>query len=418
MDLMPENLRLPDLRLPRAAYIHIPFCRRRCYYCDFPISVLGDRVRGEASLAITAYLQALNQEIILTATAFPSTLPLSTIYFGGGTPSLLDPSQIAQILETLRHYWGWEPTIEISLEVDPGTFTLAQLQGYRAAGVTRLSLGVQSFAPDLLVAMGRTHTAAEITQAAADIWAAGFENWSLDLISGLPNQTLPQWQQSLQAAIALAPTHLSCYDLVVEPGTVYGKRYRPGDTPLPSDELAAQMYRLGQVTLTAAGYRHYEISNFGQSGYLCRHNQVYWHNHPYYGFGMGATSYLDRQRFSRPRTRADYYAWLQAWAQDPANLQQQAGTVVGPTCEPTTVPEGWLETLMLGLRLAKGVSWLQLAHFPAAWLDHLRACLQPHQQAGWVIVDDQGVRLTDPEGFLYSNQVLVTIWEAFEQVPS
>lgn len=397
---------------PTTAYIHIPFCRRRCYYCDFPISVLGDRARGETAPAIQHYLEWLLREITITAgwakqLADQQPLPpLQTIYFGGGTPSLLDPSQIQHILQALQQAYGWDDAIEISLEVDPGTFSLDQLQGYRAAGVTRLSLGVQAFEPELLAAMGRTHQVRDIEQAAVDIEVAGLKNWSLDLISGLPKQTLAQWQQSLRSAIDLGPTHLSCYDLVVEPGTVYGKRYQPGEAPLPSDDLAAAMYREAQTQLTQAGYQHYEISNCSQPGYGCRHNQVYWHNHPYYGFGMGATSYVHRQRFSRPRTRQEYYDWV-------ATLPE----TITPLCQPSTLIDTWLETLMLGLRLASGVSWQSLATtFPAGWLERLQVCLHPHQQKGWVVVDAQGIRLTDPEGFLYSNQVLVTIWETFDNI--
>jgi putative oxygen-independent coproporphyrinogen III oxidase len=396
---------------PVAAYVHIPFCRRRCYYCDFPISVLGDRARGETAPAIRQYLQALLQEIAITATwatlkanaqgQTPS--PLQTIYFGGGTPSLLDPSQVGQIVSALRQSWGGQPDLEISLEVDPGTFGLEQLQGYREAGVTRLSLGAQSFEPNLLAAMGRTHRVEDIAQAARDIRAAGFANWSLDLISGLPNQTLPQWQHSLQAALELKPSHLSCYDLVVEPGTVFGKRYQPGDAPLPTDQSAANMYRYAQSQLTAAGYQHYEISNYGWPHFHCHHNQVYWLNQPYYGFGMGATSYVNQQRFSRPRTRQAYYDWL-------ATLPEQIDTL----CQPSTLIDSWLETLMLGLRLAVGVNFSTLAPFPPDWLQRLLACLKPHIQAGWVRIDQTHLRLADPEGFLFSNQVLVDIWSEFE----
>jgi putative oxygen-independent coproporphyrinogen III oxidase len=398
---------------PVAAYIHIPFCRRRCYYCDFPISVLGDRARGEAAPAIGHYLTALIQEITITAAwaaqsasiAGQPLAPLETIYFGGGTPSLLDPTQVHQILECLRQGWGWQRDIEISLEVDPGTFNLDQLQGYRQAGVTRLSLGVQSFEPELLAAMGRTHRVPDIIQAAVDIQAAGFDNWSLDLISGLPNQTFGQWQYSVQAAIDLSPSHLSCYDLVIEPGTVFGKRYQPGERPLPTDDLAAQMYRYAQAQLSAVGYQHYEISNYSYPGYHCRHNQVYWRNQLYYGFGMGATSYVNHQRFSRPRTRQAYYDWL---ATLPANLEH--------LCEPSTRLDIWLESLMLGLRLGAGVDFATLSLFPDHWRQRLWACLKPHLQKGWVIIDaaESRLQLSDPEGFLFSNQVLVDIWSEFE----
>jgi oxygen-independent coproporphyrinogen-3 oxidase len=366
---------------------------------------MGDKARGEAAPAITHYVEVLCQEMQLQGATTQKHQPLQTIFFGGGTPSLLDPSQIAKVLQQLHQIWGWTEEIEISLEVDPGTFSLEQLMGYREAGVNRLSLGVQSFVPDLLAAMGRTHQVEDIAIAVANLKAAGFNNWSLDLISGLPGQIREQWQTSLQAAIDLQSTHVSCYDLVLEPGTVFGKRYQPGDAPLPSDDLAAEMYRIASSTLSAAGYQHYEISNYARPGYQCRHNQAYWHNQPYYGFGMGATSYVQYQRYSRPRTREDYYAWVEAWAQ---------GQV--PQCEPTSPLDQWLETLMLGLRLRAGVSWQQLEQsFPAAWLAQLQTCLQPYQASGWVVTNQERLYLSDPEGFLYSNQVLGKIWEEFDK---
>lgn len=273
--------------------------------------MIGDQAQGETSPAIAHYLEVLCQEIRVTPAA---GIPLKTVFFGGGTPSLLAPAQVEQVLTTLDHRFGLESEAEISMEIDPGTFTLEQLQGYLQVGVNRLSLGVQAFQPELLAICGRSHGLKEIEIAIALIQQAGCNHFSLDLISGLPQQTLEQWHASLEAAIALAPKHLSCYDLVVEPGTVFGKRYQPGCQPLPTDELTAQMYRLARQTLTSAGYEHYEISNYARPGYQCRHNRVYWENRPYYGFGMGATSYVQRQRYSRPRQRQTYYQWVESLA--------------------------------------------------------------------------------------------------------
>lgn len=390
--------------MPTSAYIHVPFCRRRCYYCDFPISVIGDQARGETAPAIARYVNTLCQEIQL---AVPATKPLTTIFLGGGTPSLLSPAQVQQIVQTLEQQLGLAAAAEISLEVDPGTFSDAQLEGYRSAGVNRLSLGIQAFQAELLAAAGRSHTVPQIYEAVEMIRQAGFSNFSLDLISGLPGQTLAQWQHSLEAAIYLQPSHLSAYDLVVEPGTVFGKRYQPGERPLPSDQATAQMYRRAVETLGQAGYEHYEISNYAQPGSQCRHNQVYWHNQPYYGFGMGATSYLQGQRFSRPRTRREYYEWV------------DAGAAI--SVAPVTLRDEWLETLMLGLRLADGLSLANLkACFGSVWVERLLHCLEDFSDArtpnrGWVRISPDNIALQDPEGFLFSNQVLRSIWQAFEE---
>ncbi|MBW4551359.1 MAG: radical SAM family heme chaperone HemW [Aphanocapsa sp. GSE-SYN-MK-11-07L] len=384
--------------MPTSVYLHIPFCRRRCYYCDFPVSVVGDRARGETNPAIADYVNILCQEIKL-ASSFGA--PLQTVFLGGGTPSLLAANQVEQLLQALDQQLGLATNAEISLEVDPGTFTLTQLQAYRAAGVNRLSLGAQAFQDQLLADCGRSHTVSQIEQAVEIIQQAGFSNFSLDLISGLPGQSLEQWQASLDQAIALMPTHLSAYDLVLEPGTVFGKRYQPEDIRLPTDHTSAQMYRLAGSTLAAAGYQHYEISNYAQAGWQCRHNRVYWLNQPYYGFGMGATSYITGQRFSRPRTRREYYEWIKTGA-----------AIAIPA---VTLLDEWLETLMLGLRLSEGLALADLqAKFSSAWVTRLQPLLAAASDRGWLKISADRIYLTDPEGFLFSNQVLRSLWQAFD----
>ena len=295
--------------IPTAAYIHLPFCRRRCYYCDFPISVVGDKPNGMASIAmIEEYIQALIADIRQTPA---SGQPLNTVFFGGGTPSLLSPAQLGRIIQAIAIHLRIASDAEISMEIDPGTFDRDRLQGYLDVGLSRFSLGVQSFDEELLKVCGRSHTFEDVMRSIEIIQQLNVDNFSLDLISGLPHQTLEHCQTSLERAIAISPKHLSCYDLVLEPVTAFGKQYQPGETPLPNDDDTAQMYRLTQQTLTQAGYQHYEISNYAQSGYQCRHNRVYWENKPYYGLGMGAASYVAGKRFSRPRTRREYYAWLE-----------------------------------------------------------------------------------------------------------
>ncbi len=380
--------------LPQAAYIHIPFCRRRCYYCDFAISVVGDKLRGESSQTIAEYLQFLCQEIQQSTNLGK---PLETIFFGGGTPSLLDGSQLEVILKTLEQKFGINPKAEISMEVDPATFDLAQLQDYQRAGVNRFSLGVQSFQDHLLTLAGRSHRRKDVFHAVDLIHQAHINNWSLDLISGLPQQTLADWQNSLETAIKLSPQHISSYDLIVEDGTPFAKQYQPGDQPLPDDRTTADMYVLAQEMLTKAGYEHYEISNYSRSGKQCRHNRVYWQGESYYGFGMGAASYLNGQRFTRPRTRSSYYQWLE----DSCVID----TLI------LTKDELFLETLMLGLRLQEGLNIQQLsAKFGtelAAWTIEN---LQPYTQRGWVELTDQQISLNDPQGFLFSNEILSTLF--------
>ena len=400
---------------PSSAYVHIPFCRRRCYYCDFPVSVVGDRATGSTSGTIAQYVEVLCQEI---ETIPPLGSSLKTVFFGGGTPSLLAVEQLGRILDTLNQHFGIAAEAEISMEMDPGTFSLEQLKGYRDAGVNRISLGVQAFQDELLSICGRSHNSNDIFAAIELLRQVDIPDWSLDLISGLPYQTLEQWQASLEAAVQVTPTHISSYDLVVEPVTAFGRQYAPGTKPLPTDDMAAKMYKLAQQILTSGGYEHYEISNYALPGHQCCHNRVYWENRPYYGFGMGAASYVQGCRFTRPRTRQEYYAWVQQLI--------DAGGVL--ECPETSEVEILLETLMLGLRLAEGLSLSRLTkQFGEKTLKRIWTTLQPHYRQGWVEVLGANrevievgnaqkplmswyLRLSDPEGFLFSNTVLADLF--------
>ena len=376
---------------PTAAYIHIPFCHRRCYYCDFPISVLGNSVSNSTSIMVTDYVDWLCREL---ETVKLSTAKLNTVFFGGGTPSLLPPALLARILQQVEAKFGIAADAEISMEIDPGTFNFQQLQDYLAVGVNRFSLGVQAFQSELLQICGRSHSRKDIFSAIELFRQANITNFSLDLISGLPQQTIQQWQNSLAQAIEIAPQHISCYDLVLETVTAFGKQYQPGIKPLPTDEDTAAMYKLAQQMLTHADYQHYEVSNYAKKGYQCRHNRVYWENKSYYGFGMGAASYVAGKRFTRPRTRREYYAWVEA-----------GGIMDVPV---TSETDYILETLMLGLRLAEGVN---LAQFDREIKEEIYTCLQPYRDRGWVkfveIDGEERLKLTDPEGFLFSNTILL-----------
>jgi len=383
-----------------AAYLHLPFCRRRCFYCDFPITVVGNQPLASSSPLLQDYIDALCYEIEHTPSAGS---PLETIFFGGGTPSLVPPREIERLLKLLDRQVGIAAMAEISMEMDPGTFDLAQLRDYLGAGINRVSLGVQALEDRLLQVCGRSHRVADVYAAVEALHGAGVTNWSMDLISGLPEQPLDEWQACLEGAIALAPSHISIYDLMVEPQTVFSRRYQPEVTPLPSQEEAAAAYRLAHDLLTAAGYEHYEISNYARAGAACRHNQVYWRNEPYYGFGMGATSYLNHRRLSRPRTRREYYTWVQTLPESLASLP------------PDTLWDYWLETLMLGLRLKEGLCLTRLGQeFPPEWV---AALVTAAQDIDPVYLECQGdrLRLRPPEGFLMANRVIVSLWQATER---
>lgn len=411
-----EKMSMNVAEPPKSAYIHIPFCRRRCFYCDFPVFVVGDRQQGENSTTIQKYIEVLLREIGITVTDGQT---LETVFFGGGTPSLLSVNQLTQILDTLDSRFGIASDAEISLEMDPGSFDLQKLHGYIKGGVNRVSLGVQAFQDELLSVCGRSHNTTDIFTAIDLLHKVGVSDFSIDLISGVPHQTLDQWQASLETALMISPTHISSYDLIVEPGTPFHRYYQPGVFPLPDDRITADMYRLAVKTLTNSGYQHYEVSNYALPGYQCRHNRVYWENRPYYGFGMGATSYVAGKRFTRPRKTGDYYQWVEE--------SIAAGGEID--CAPTPPEEQLLETLMLGLRLADGVNVATLGdRFGHQTLQRIWPGLQPYHRQGWVeILTPEGkaidlnpgeplptssqVRLADPEGFLFSNTILAALFQ-------
>jgi putative oxygen-independent coproporphyrinogen III oxidase len=252
---------------------------------------VGDKATGSTSGTIAQYVEVLSQEIKTTPAPIRS---LQTVFFGGGTPSLLSVEQLGRILDTLNQHFGISADAEISMEMDPGTFSLGTAKGYQDAGVNRVSLGVQAFQDELLSVCGRSHNAIDIFAAIALLRQVEIPDISLDLISGLPHQTLEQWQESLEIAVNLAPTHISSYDLIVEPVTPFGRQYAPGAKPLPTDDTAAKMYELAQQILTSAGYEHYEISNYALPGHQCRHNRVYWENRPLLWFWHGGSQLCPR----------------------------------------------------------------------------------------------------------------------------
>ncbi|GAQ80361.1 oxygen-independent coproporphyrinogen III oxidase [Klebsormidium nitens] len=418
----------PDVEKASSAYIHIPFCKRRCHYCDFPIQVVGSRPENEAvAEGMERYVDTVCQEIDVTrAAADPASFePLRTVFFGGGTPSLLPPRLLDRLLKKLEHNFGIQSDAEISVEMDPGTFDDDKLRAFMSTGVNRLSMGVQGFQDDLLRQCGRSHGLADVHSAIETVHRSGLSNWSLDLISSLPHQTPELWQHSLDQAVQASPSHVSVYDLQIEEGTAFGRWFKPGEGPLPGDDVAAGMYRQAVATLTAAGYGHYEISNYAKAGYECRHNCVYWNGAPYFAFGLGAASYINRQRFSRPRKMAEYPKWVQQYA-------ASRGVIDWPEDGPE---ERLLDRLMLRLRLAEGVDLKALKdEFGEEAAQAVCKGLAPFVASGHVIPSEPAasngprgkengvtlslhstVRLSDPEGFLLSNEILSTL---FAQLPN
>jgi len=318
-------------------YIHIPYCLSRCHYCDF------NTYRFDAGEA-DQYLEGLATEIDLWgAMKDVRDRPVCSIFFGGGTPSILEAPQIVGILDRCRAAFDVDEDVEVSLEANPGTVDLPKLRAIRKGGVDRLSFGVQAVQGRLLTRLGRAHTADEAEQAFRMARSAGFTNVNLDLMFGLPDQRLDDWEESLRWAVRLGPEHLSTYGLILEDGTRFHHEHRAGALELPDEETEAAMYRMAIDLLGAAGYEQYEISNFSRPEFRCRHNLVYWEHREYLGLGAGAHSYFGGRRFYNQRLPAAYQR---------AILEQGTAVAGGEQLSPETLRS---ERLMLGLRLRAGI---------------------------------------------------------------
>ncbi len=321
-------------------YVHVPFCRRRCSYCDFNTYAGQEHLRE-------AYVQALQREIALLAAAAGQALPVHTVYFGGGTPSLLAPSQIGRILETLAQHFHLQNRAEISLEANPETLTADDLSALRQVGINRLSLGVQSAHPHDLHLLERGHDYLTVVRVVGWARQAGFDNLNLDLIFGLPHQPLERWQHTLELVLGLHPEHLSLYALTLEHGTPLAHWVARGLLPEPDPDLAAEMYLWADERLQQAGFEQYEISNWARPGKACRHNLQYWRNLPYLGLGAGAHGYANHLRTVNVLTPGAYIRRLNE-APAPRAFPRTPATV---EARPLSVADEMAETMMMGLRL-------------------------------------------------------------------
>jgi oxygen-independent coproporphyrinogen-3 oxidase len=378
-------------------YIHVPFCRLVCAYCDF-VTV------GGRAAEIPRYVSALHAELA----ARPAPGELQTVYFGGGTPSLLQADAVAGLLSAAEARWRATPH-EVTLEANPSSREAPDWAGLRSAGVNRISLGVQSLRAADLRALARGHTAAEATAGYRAARAAGFANVSIDLIYGIPGQTLAGWRDGLRRALALAPDHISLYALQLamapdewaappRPGAL---RWRRRLSARQDDALAADQYPLAEEVLDAHGYRHYELSSWARPGYESRHNGAYWDRRPYTGIGAGAHSYDGAARRSWNTRDLDTYL-----AEAEAGRSPQAGS------EDMDEPTRAFEAIALGLRRVAGVSRLAfVAEFGADLRDRYGAAIADGTAAGWLELTEDSLRLT-PAGRLFASEPLLAFLPA------
>jgi len=333
-------------------YIHIPFCQSKCSYCDFT------SYAGLESL-IEPYVGALLAEMGLWRES-TRHMKVTTVFFGGGTPSLLPLAEVERVMIALRQRFRLTADAEVSFEANPGTVDCPYLEGLRSLGVNRLSLGVQSFHDDELATLGRIHTAAEARDTYHTARRAGFDNVNLDLIYGLPRQTMTAWQYTVRETVALRPDHLSLYALTLEEGTPLADDVARGRLPPPDADLAADMYLWAEDALASAGYQHYEISNWALPDRECRHNLSYWLNEPYLGLGAGAHSCFGGFRFANIKDPHRYVALVEESAKDRAYPAEGlapflAGLGHVAFAEQVTPARAMAETVVLGLRLVEGL---------------------------------------------------------------
>lgn len=372
-------------------YLHIPFCRSKCAYCSFTSYPCA----GEAP---DDYLAALRQQAkMMAGEEWTCGQTFATLFAGGGTPTIYDSRKLARLMEECLTDFAFVSRPEVTVETNPNTVSFSNLGDLRSAGVNRLSIGVQTFSNALLKAIGRTHSAKEAKDAFQAARRAGFENINLDLIFGLPGQTLHDLESTLREALALEPEHLALYELMLEEGSSLTGKVRQGEVILPSDDEVADMALLAVEMLAAAGYEHYEISNFSRPGLACRHNINYWENGAYLGLGAGAVSCLSGLRIKNVED-ADQYVGLVNQGRHPF--------LDG---EFLCIEQRFRETVIMGLRMARGVSLVGLAErFALTPEDYYGTTLVKLKAAGLVEFTDGFMRLT-ASGFPLANQVLTEL---------
>ena len=372
-------------------YVHIPFCVRKCRYCDFLSfpPVCAD--------SIGQYLKALEREIEAyrdPALGSVRTEPVRSVFFGGGTPSLLEGEQVWRIMDRLRAVFGIEADAEVTIECNPGSVSLEKARIWKQAGINRVSMGVQSFSDDLLRKLGRIHDRKTALDSYEILRNAGFENLSMDLMSGLPAQHLSDWLETLKEACDLQPEHLSCYSLIIEEGTPFWQEQDSLDLPDEDEERA--MYREGVSYLRSRGYERYEISNFAKPGRESQHNTGYWIRTPYIGLGLGSASLLPGE--IRTRNTADRKQYLQ-YSGDLSKIRTETDTLTEEDC--------MSETMFLGLRRMAGVSEEAFQTTFGKSIDSVfPGVLEKHVKDGLLVREDGRIRLTD-RGIDLSNQVFV-----------
>jgi len=381
-------------------YIQVPFCQTKCTYCNFHTGVVSSSRFAPYASAVGTEVREHEKRLADAGVLLPdgfSQLTVDTVYFGGGTPSLLDPAHLQSILAAIRETFRCSLT-EVTLEADPETVERRKVEGWAAAGVNRISFGVQSFSDSELKAAGRMHRREDVYRAVPVLRSVGIQNISFDLIVGLPHQTPQSWQNSLDELIFLSPEHVSIYLLEVDEGSRLGSELLRGGgkysaSAVPTDDVMAESYDLARNRLASAGYEHYEISNFAKPGFASAHNRKYWRREPYLGFGAGAHSFSGIQRWANAHDAAAYVQSI------------VAGKLPLELLENISAAQALDEELFLGLRQLEGID---LARLEATYSTPLESRFAPLQTAGLIERSGRMVRLA-PAHLSISNEAFVEL---------
>ncbi|MBI4687884.1 MAG: radical SAM family heme chaperone HemW [Nitrospirae bacterium] len=363
-------------------YVHIPFCLKRCAYCDFVSSIYNPEKE-------TAYIEALKNEI----QSLKISSPLISLYIGGGTPTALSTDSLSDLIAHIFKNIQFVKDAEATIEANPGTLDKKKLEIVRHAGINRVSLGVQSFNDNELASLGRLHTSKEAKDAVYLIKGAGFENFGIDLIYGVPSQDSRSWEETLNTAVSLKPKHISSYELTLEDDTLLYEYVKNGKMKLPSEEEIINMYNYAIDYLKAEGFIHYEISNFAMPGYSCRHNLNYWDRGEYYGAGVGAVSFIKGKRFRNTPDIKDYI-----------NTVRNGDSPV-VEAEDITEDKALVEAIFLGLRKAEGIN---LEYFSKTYKKDILGLYSKEinelLNEGLIVIEGNKLKLTR-KGLLLSNEV-------------
>ena len=370
-------------------YIHIPFCIRKCAYCDFLSGSQDEETIEQYVLSLLDEIRAhgSNQELI-------ASHEVTTIFFGGGTPSVLQASQIGQVMKVLHDVFQIKQDAEITIEVNPGTVTREKLQSYRVCGINRISFGLQSTNNEELKLLGRIHTYEEFLESFRLARECGFDNINVDLISAIPKQTVASWEETLQSVIKLNPEHISAYSLIVEEGTPFAQVYGEGcpmEHDLPSEEEERAIYYRTEELLKAAGYHRYEVSNYAKEGKECRHNLGYWERKEYLGIGLGSASLIENTRYKN----TDDLAYYMEHARELTAIQKEIQVLI--------TKEQMEEFMFLGLRKMEGVSEIEFEKCFGVGIDEvygmqLKKLIREHlleKKDGRILLTKQGIDVSN-----------------------